>query len=384
MANTYTIFAVDDDGIDLSILKYVLEDQPYSLNCFSSPQDCLSVLETTTPDLLLTDVIMSKDNGFSFCQRIKQNPKFQHLPVVFMSDLDNLEDIMAGYQSGGSYCIAKPFEAKNIIAIIDVAIENYQKSKRIERKIQYSNAKPHRFSASSYLDDLLKFFQGLAYIRTFDQLAQHTFQLTQKLELPSSLIFHTYSEDYYYRDDGIDRPLEKKLMLSFRESLADKNYHHSSTKFLDREPLILASFDKSSLLVRNVPEPTKKTIKNLLVTIGNCLELCIGNLCHQFELKQGKSNHMQALLTDSEDEVLSINKKFKTHEKKVLNMMNKLMLEISNMANTFDLKDTQQQMLSDTIERQMSLLLEIYSQGTDIQKSFTQLLQGFTYYKKTS
>lgn len=99
---------VDDNRIDRRMLTKLLQPAQYDLCFAESGEDLLSHLDELNPDVILLDVIMPGMNGFEVCQHLKNDPQWQHVPIVLVSALDGRKDIIRGLDAGADEFLSKP------------------------------------------------------------------------------------------------------------------------------------------------------------------------------------------------------------------------------------------------------------------------------------
>ena len=85
MANMYTILVVDDTLHVADVFVTMLEQGGYRSLAVHSGQECLSLLKTMTPDLLLLDVMMKPMDGWTTLERIKEDPATGDIPVLMLT-----------------------------------------------------------------------------------------------------------------------------------------------------------------------------------------------------------------------------------------------------------------------------------------------------------
>lgn len=123
----FTILVTDDDlGTRLAISDY-LEMSGYSVLTASDGQEALVVVETYHPDLMVTDIVMPRLNGYELVKRVRQHPAFHSLPVIFLTSRNRTEERIQGYQSGGDIYLPKPFELAELGAAICSLLERSQR-----------------------------------------------------------------------------------------------------------------------------------------------------------------------------------------------------------------------------------------------------------------
>ncbi|CEJ43955.1 response regulator transcription factor [Umezakia ovalisporum] len=121
-----TILVVDDDlGTRLSISDY-LELCGYSVVTANDGQEALAMVDNYHPDLIVTDIIMPRMNGYELVRRVRQQPAFRLLPVILLTARTKTQERILGYQSGCDLYLPKPFELEELAAAIRNLLERSQ------------------------------------------------------------------------------------------------------------------------------------------------------------------------------------------------------------------------------------------------------------------
>ena len=115
---TGKILLVDDSVENLKLLSALLADK-YAVKVAKDGKTALRLLdEDEEIRLILLDVEMPGMDGFEVCQKIKQNPRTKHIPIIFLTGRDDHESEVAGLLVGGVDYITKPFKPEIIMARI--------------------------------------------------------------------------------------------------------------------------------------------------------------------------------------------------------------------------------------------------------------------------
>ncbi len=113
-----TILVVDDDpGTRLSISDY-LELSGYSVIIADDGQEALAKVEEYHPDLMVTDIVMPRMNGYELVRQVRQQSAFRLLPVILLTARTKTQERILGYQSGCDLYLPKPFELEELGAAI--------------------------------------------------------------------------------------------------------------------------------------------------------------------------------------------------------------------------------------------------------------------------
>lgn len=112
------LLLVDDVPANLHALVELLQDR-FVLQFARTGKDALLLLERfPLPDLILLDVMMPDMNGYSVCREVKRNVATQHIPIIFITALDDVPNELLGFEVGAADYIIKPFEAHVALARI--------------------------------------------------------------------------------------------------------------------------------------------------------------------------------------------------------------------------------------------------------------------------
>ncbi len=123
------ILIVDESLQDLRIHATTLRNQGYEVFCARDVDDTLVILSATVPDLILIDTKMNRMNkvdGYGLCRKLKQNPLWRNVPVIFITDNRSPEDIDKGYSSGGVDYIVKPCHLNEFLSRVRTQVKLHQ------------------------------------------------------------------------------------------------------------------------------------------------------------------------------------------------------------------------------------------------------------------
>jgi signal transduction histidine kinase len=131
--NVPNILIVDDVPANLRLLDHILKDKGYKVRPVPNGTLALQVAEKEKPDIILLDVMMPDIDGFEVCRRIKENPKLNDVPIIFISALNDTNDIVKALTSGGADFITKPFKAEEVRVRVATHLNIYWQKKELQR-----------------------------------------------------------------------------------------------------------------------------------------------------------------------------------------------------------------------------------------------------------
>jgi CheY-like chemotaxis protein len=120
--NLPKILIVDDEPINIDLLRETLKSK-YRLIVATRGEQAITLAEAQQPDLILMDIMMPGMDGYETCDKLKENETTSHIPVIFISALNEVEDKSIGYDMGGSDYITKPFEMSDVLACIETHLK---------------------------------------------------------------------------------------------------------------------------------------------------------------------------------------------------------------------------------------------------------------------
>jgi len=120
-----TIFVVDDSDTNLMTAEESLEDY-YQVMTIPSAAKMFVFLEKFVPDMILLDIQMPEMNGFEALERLKANPTYADIPVIFLTGYID-DDIKTRSQKlGAADIITKPFSASALLERIETYLSDKQ------------------------------------------------------------------------------------------------------------------------------------------------------------------------------------------------------------------------------------------------------------------
>lgn len=115
------ILVVDDEQDICEILQYNLENEGYEVMTANSAEEAL-LLPLKDFALILLDVMMVEMSGFQLALRLKEIPDTAHIPIIFITALDNEDNIVKGLNIGADDYIAKPLSMKEVKARVKAVL----------------------------------------------------------------------------------------------------------------------------------------------------------------------------------------------------------------------------------------------------------------------
>lgn len=128
----FKVLIVDDVPGNLKVLTDILKGDGYNVRPVTNGMLALQVASNEKPDLILLDILMPDMDGYEVCHRLKEDQNLNDIPVIFISALNETNDIVKALNSGGADYITKPFKSEEVTARVATHIKIYQQRKELQ------------------------------------------------------------------------------------------------------------------------------------------------------------------------------------------------------------------------------------------------------------
>lgn len=120
MAESKKILLVEDDVFMLEILSEKLKKSGFDVSIAKDGEDCMKILESLRPDIILLDILMPKIDGFEVLRIMKTKNELSNIPIVVLSNLGQKEEIQRAMDLGArDYIVKANFTTREIVEKIN-------------------------------------------------------------------------------------------------------------------------------------------------------------------------------------------------------------------------------------------------------------------------
>ena len=134
--NQTNILIVDDTLDNLLLLTHILTQKDYKVHTASNGEEALVAAVAAPPDLILLDIMMPGMDGYTVCERLKARPETAHIPVIFISALNQPLDKVKAFTAGGVDYLTKPLQVEEVLARVGVHLT----LRKLQRQLEEANA----------------------------------------------------------------------------------------------------------------------------------------------------------------------------------------------------------------------------------------------------
>lgn len=162
------VMIVEDEAALVTMLRYNLEKEGFRVSEASDGEEALTVVEESSPDLILLDWMLPMMSGIEVCRQLRRKPNTKDVPIVMITARGEEQDKIRGLNTGADDYITKPFSMPELMARIRALLRraqptpnkgtlNYQdivmdlSAHRVTRGGRYVHLGPTEFRLLQYL-----------------------------------------------------------------------------------------------------------------------------------------------------------------------------------------------------------------------------------------
>jgi CheY-like chemotaxis protein len=118
------ILIADDDPLNVEFFEVILSKLGFEVEKAEDGVTALEIVKRFHPDLIVLDNILPKMSGWDLTKLLKGDPKYQDIPIIMFSALDDVKDKVEGFELGIDDYITKPFNFSEVLARIRAVLRN--------------------------------------------------------------------------------------------------------------------------------------------------------------------------------------------------------------------------------------------------------------------
>ncbi len=145
------IWIVDDDESIRWVLEKALARESLATRSFSNVRDAVEALQSSTPQVLVSDIRMPGESGLELLQLVKQ--RHPGLPVIVMTAFSDLDSAVSAFQGGAFEYLAKPFDLDKAVELIRRALDESLRESGVE---QASSDNPEILGSAAAMQDVFR------------------------------------------------------------------------------------------------------------------------------------------------------------------------------------------------------------------------------------
>ncbi|MEK6222741.1 MAG: response regulator [Chloroflexota bacterium] len=243
--STSRILVVEDDFDISNMLELYFGGQGYEVDVASRGEDALEKTKTWLPHLIVLDIMLPDMDGYEVCRRLRTSTRTGHIPIIFLTQMDDRSDKIQGLELGADDYITKPFDIEELKLRVSNAISRADRDsltdprsglpsgRVIEEQLRLIIQKKDWTLLDVWINHFDAFKEVYGFVAADDFIRSATILLGEIIDkhgTPDDFIGHPGDNNFVVitTDEGA-----KKIQLKFKESFQEQMLSHYN--FIDRE-----------------------------------------------------------------------------------------------------------------------------------------------------
>ncbi len=114
------VLMIDDEQVFFRMAASVLTTKGYELEYAPTGKEGLAKIAAFIPEIIITDMRLPDMSGFDILQSLRRDPRYQHIPVIFVTSVKTLEEKLKAFELGADDYLTKPFEPEELAARLEI------------------------------------------------------------------------------------------------------------------------------------------------------------------------------------------------------------------------------------------------------------------------
>lgn len=334
-----SILLVEDDKGLLKIISFFLEKQGFLISPYDNPEKALRDLKfrEIDYDVILSDIMMEKMNGFEFCEAVKSIDKYKSLPFMFISALQDMESKIKGFNLGIDDYIEKPAELEMLELKIRNLITRYKKESELREQVdEAQESAKNIMSFYSDLGGVLEFYKETVGAVNIEELTYNLFKTLEGYGVKASICYYFSNDSLGFTCQGSISPLELDVMKVAR----------TKTRFYTCADKLFLNYPDFTLFIKKMPADSDRAgiLRDSIGVLANGVEAQLKNIIAS-EIVQ--KNNLKSL--DSEKILDNARELQNKLELTIINAIGSLQQEVEEAFLTLGLSESQEEQIINLI-----------------------------------
>jgi len=118
------VLIAEDSPTQAELLGHLLREHDYHVTVTADGRQALDAARRHRPTLIVSDIVMPEMDGYAFCKAVKADAQLRDVPVVIVTSLSGIQDIVMALDCGADNFIRKPYDPQALIARVQYILAN--------------------------------------------------------------------------------------------------------------------------------------------------------------------------------------------------------------------------------------------------------------------
>ncbi|MBT5230204.1 MAG: response regulator [Methylococcales bacterium] len=352
------VLIVDDQPENIDIISNILKDN-FNIMAATSGKKSIEIAQKTPDlDLILLDVMMPEMDGYETCRQLKEIERAHDVDIIFVSAMDSLEQILSGYEVGGTDYLTKPVSPDVLIEKTKLAIQN----KQLRAKFKRDNAMAVHTAMTAItntgeLGIVLDFMHKSFEVETVHALAKHIINSVKKYDLEVSVQIRSTTETINASSTEPMPSLEKEFLFRVKES----------GRLREKGEYFIANFGCITLMIKNMPlEERRGRLRDHLAILLDGAEARLNAL----EVDQ----NLGVIINESKQSLHAFGKKQKDQKQAAVKINDDILKQLEHSFLSYGMTEEQEDMLLNIVKSGIDKSLDNFEMGVGLDDELNSII----------
>lgn len=208
-----TVLIVEDNMDVRNYLQNLLSGH-YNIMATQDGEEALKSLSLNLPDVIVSDVVMPRKDGFELCNAVKSSPDYGHIPVILLTAKSDINSSIKGLDCGADAYVNKPFDPYYLKAVIENLIANRKRIQQIVRNLTPGTIEKEKTQEAMLNDHDRVFLENL-----HAQMSKHLADEEFNINLMAKEIGVSYSS-LYAKIKSLTGQTPQTFFITYRMNVA--------------------------------------------------------------------------------------------------------------------------------------------------------------------
>lgn len=357
MPDVPLILSIDDDESNQVLLQKAFENA--NLHVAYAGEQGVGLAGLIKPDVILLDIAMPGMNGIEVCRILKNNPLTSHIPVLFVSAMNTLEDRLAGYKVGAEDYICKPINIYELKCKIDILMAYQGSLQQLDTRLRSASDVAYTaLSNAGELGVIVNFVETALACPDFPDLADQMLDALSQYQVSACLVIRSDELHPLYFSGTVLSPLETQLLDMARDG----------KRIVTVGRRCIFNADNISVLVKDMPadEDRAGRLRDHIARLMSVAEARIKSLVNETSASQFRAAAVSEALADAGDSLQKVDDRMRHFQSQVAQVISDLTTGLEEKFMGLMLSDEQEEGLLQPVRTARSQLDEIFDESIAI------------------
>lgn len=357
------VLIVDDSRGDIRIVNEILKDN-YTIVAATSGEQAIELAsQEPKPEVILMDVEMPGLNGYETCIKLKDNRSTQDIDVIFVSAHDTVDEIVAGYDAGGTDYLTKPIEPLELKRKLSVTVNNRQYRYAIStEKLDVEKVAMTALTSAGEQGVVFDFLRQSFKTDSLAGLAELIVSTVDQYELNNAVQIRSMSGIIDHATNNSLVPLEQELLMRLKD--------HS--RVIEKGHRAIFNFGDISLLIKNLPSDGEKWGR-----LRDHLALMLEEANAKYQ-QLIAAERVNSVVKGANKALEAIDEMQRTHKEESQRIADKMLIKIERSFGSLGLTDEQEELLLQMIQEGVNESLNHIEKGFEIDNAVKKIIGQLT------